>query len=198
MRRPAMWILALLLTSASDLHAQVAVRLYASDPAFPASPQALEIAATILGDAGVRVTWISCGSKGHRDAACDSLMRPTDLAVRLLVCDVDPESSVRALGYALIDTRQGMGTLATVYVDRVAALAWESRVDPSVVLGRAIAHEIGHLLMGTTGHSATGLMRALWSRHDLERGRPDEWRFTQMEKAAMRDRRGPIILMATR
>jgi hypothetical protein len=52
--------------------------------------------------------------------------------------------------------------------------------------------------MGTTAHSDTGLMRAFWSHRDLQRGRPDEWHFTQVEKAVMRDRRAPIILMATR
>ena len=43
----------------------------------------------------------------------------------------------------------------------VGAVAAQAEADPSLVLGRAIAHELGHLLIGTTRHSTHGLMRAL-------------------------------------
>ncbi len=37
-----------------------------------------------------------------------------------------------------------------------------------VILGHAAAHEIGHLLLGSNSHSPQGLMRARWSRQDLQ------------------------------
>jgi hypothetical protein len=35
-------------------------------------------------------------------------------------------------------------------------------------LGHVMAHEMGHLLLPQYSHSARGLMRAQWSREDLE------------------------------
>jgi hypothetical protein len=80
-----------------------------------------------------------------------------------------------------------MGRVATVYVDRAHWLASESGTEDSVVLGRAIAHEIGHLLMGTGRHSPRGLMRAIWMRKDFQRVDDDEWLFTPADVTAMRD-----------
>src|SRR5579859_1082509 len=37
----------------------------------------------------------------------------------------------------------------------------------SVFYGRAMAHEIGHLILGTNSHSPTGIMRASWRSKDL-------------------------------
>jgi len=62
------------------------------------------------------------------------------------------------------------------------------------LLGRAVAHEIGHLLMGTNQHSASGIMRARWSRCDLRRGQPDQWRFMRAEMMAMREHVEPSLV----
>ena len=35
------------------------------------------------------------------------------------------------------------------------------------ILGVAMAHEVGHLLLGSNAHSPTGIMRASWNRDDL-------------------------------
>jgi hypothetical protein len=49
------------------------------------------------------------------------------------------------------------GVRAYVHYDRVFQFAYEHRKQPGVVLGAVIAHEIGHLLLGSA-HSATGIM----------------------------------------
>ena len=91
------------------------------------------------------------------------------------------------LGTSLIDTRAGSGSLATIYVDRVARFARDSGTQAGVLLGRAIAHEIGHLLLGTTAHTRTGLMRAVWSSDALQRSNAADWLFTPSDARAMRD-----------
>jgi hypothetical protein len=79
------------------------------------------------------------------------------------------------LGEALI--RGGRGQLATVFPDRVRGLARRAAVDYAPLLGRVMAHELGHLLLGVSTHSATGLMRGNWTHHDVRRQRDDEWLF---------------------
>jgi hypothetical protein len=49
----------------------------------------------------------------------------------------------------------------------------------------AMAHEIGHLLLGTSAHASTGLMRAIWSRDELHRHDPADWQFSSVESATM-------------
>ena len=90
------------------------------------------------------------------------------------------------LGYSLIDTATRSGALATIYVDRVAWLADAAGVDTRMLLGRAIAHELGHLLLGTNAHSETGLMRAVWSCDALRRNAALDWRFAPADTSAMR------------
>ena len=192
MRRSVMWILALVATCPTHPQAHdgerlsVVVRLYASGAAPPASPRALSVATTILEDAGVHVTWTSCGSGSHTEPACDSLMASTDLLLRMIRCPDNLSSSLPALGNAVIDRQQHTGALATIYVDRVASLARESGVDGSLLLGRAIAHEIGHLLLGTGDHPREGLMRARWSQEELRGFRPSNWLFSPAEADQMR------------
>ena len=64
------------------------------------------------------------------------------------------------------------GVLATVFVDRTRGLAGDLRIDHDALLGRTIAHELGHLLLATTAHAKVGLMREAWSREELAVGSP--------------------------
>jgi hypothetical protein len=49
-----------------------------------------------------------------------------------------------------------------------------------------MAHEIGHLLLGSNSHSATGIMRAQWSRKDLQRASLEILRFTPAQAERIR------------
>ena len=86
---------------------------------------------------------------------------------------------------AVVDVDAGVGSLATVYADRVRVMAQRAGVDNAELLGRAMAHEVGHLLLGTNGHAAHGLMRASWSSVDLQ-GYGVQWFFNGKEGEAMR------------
>jgi hypothetical protein len=68
----------------------------------------------------------------------------------------------------------------------VVTLARRATVDPRRLLGLAIAHEIGHLLLNSNHHAPTGVMRADWSQFSLRHGSADDWRFLPTEEAAMR------------
>jgi hypothetical protein len=49
-----------------------------------------------------------------------------------------------------------------------------------------MAHEIGHLLLATNHHAATGLMRAAWSRAELRHDTTADWEFLSDEADTMR------------
>ena len=91
--------------------------------------------------------------------------------------------AVRHLGRA---TLLGAGALATIYVNRVSSLARRCHLDEAMLLGRAIAHEIGHLLIGTSRHADSGLMRAAWTQQALRRDNPQDWIFASGDGERMR------------
>jgi hypothetical protein len=73
-------------------------------------------------------------------------------------------------------------------VDRVLNLARNLEIDHPLLLGRTIAHEIGHLLLATSTHGGSGLMREVWSREELLAGRADHWTLQPFDAAAIRKR----------
>jgi len=67
----------------------------------------------------------------------------------------------RTLGYALLFAHTGAHVL--IFYDRVETLAHIANEATYLVLGHAIAHEIGHVLLGSFEHASGGLMQARWS-----------------------------------
>ena len=158
---------------------------------------ARDLTGTILGDAGIAVTWLRCppGDPAHLSPRC---LQPLDADEVILRIETAPRRSRRpapvpdlipqpgVLGTSYVDRSAAAGALATVYSDRVRDLSRGTRVASDALLARAIAHEIGHLLMGTTRHASTGLMRGRWSRDDVRRNQAEDWRFSEAESRAMR------------
>ena len=154
--------------------------------------EALAVAARALADAGIDTLWRRCDAAGPDDG-CASPPSPHELIVRL-VSPHTPVSTRVTLGDALVEGGTGSGQLATVYVDRVRSLARAASVEVAKLLGYAIAHELGHLLLSTTAHAPDGLMRARWSEAHIRRARTADWNFTTTEIAVIRARRrGQIV-----
>lgn len=130
----------------------------------------------ILQAAGVSVRWARC--------PCSEPVGPVELMVR--VSAATPDSEPASLGFSYVDVDRKVGTLATVFDDRVHALATAARVDEGELLGRAIAHEIGHLLLGTHDHASAGLMRGTWTSIELAKNRPVDWLLSRGDGADLR------------
>lgn len=144
---------------------------------------ALQVAEATFAAAAVNVVWKVCGP-----SECQTPPTPAERLVRLVRSPKGANHDSRCLGDALIDAQKGTGVLATVYVDRVLDLVHRLGIDHPTLLGRTIAHEIGHLLLATTSHGASGLMRELWSPAELMTSRADDWALRPVEIAAIRHR----------
>ena len=95
-------------------------------------------------------------------------------------------SATPELGFASIDPAGRVTVIATVYYDAVQQVAKRTGLDARALLGRAIAHEIGHLLLRAPGHGRNGLMRPLWTDAELVRNRPEDWAFSDDESRQLR------------
>jgi hypothetical protein len=162
----------------------VTARVYSSpDLAGDVLRSALDVAQSAFVGASVEIIWKICGP-----AECNTPPSPAEVIVRFVPAG-SRRLNARCLGEALIDVQKRTGVMATVYVDRVLNLARNLEIDHPLLLGRTIAHEIGHLLLATSERPRrVGLMREVWSRGELLAGRADHWMLQPFEAAAIRKR----------
>ena len=155
----------------------------------------------IFQSAGISLQWIDCRVPDDRRWTLDdgrstmeigrsSCMEPLrdgqEFVLRLMGLPAAPSNGSTALGTSLIDGEGRSGVLMTVDPRQVSAIARSALADSATLLGRAVAHEIGHLLLGHPNHSRSGLMRALWSQNELRGSSPADWQFSSTEAARMR------------
>jgi len=157
--------------------------------------EAAREAARVLATAGVEVVW-QRGPAGSPEAhaseqtASTAAWRQTPdtrdyLVVRILRSFPD-RALPGALGYSLPDAKAG--AQATVFYDRIEPLGQSGAISVSALLGHAMAHEIGHVLLGTTEHSPDGIMKARWGKPDYQRAAMGFLEFTPSQRAAIRER----------
>ena len=181
------------------------IRIYnlAGAPPETVSESAAE-AARILASAGVKMTW-ETGRAGDQEAhtldqtSKDSRRafdRRSHLAIRL-VSGVPGSVYPGALGFALPEA--AFGPHASVFYDRVDRWASWTSVERSTLLGAAMAHEIGHVLLDSAEHGNAGLMKARWSPSDLRAAVHGNLEFTADQARGIREgasRRGRQGLVA--
>ena len=113
----------------------------------------------IFARAGVRVEWHECTittSAQSADSTCAGPPASSELLLRIVttVKFMPIYASAKCAGFTV-------GNLATVILDPLLELRTTTGGSPALMLGRAIAHEFGHALLGA-GHSSQGIMQALW------------------------------------
>jgi hypothetical protein len=145
----------------------------------------------IFTSAGIPLEWIHCRVPGGDDGATctEPLLAGRDLMLRLVDRTPVTDERIVALGESMIDRQQRGGVLMTVDLFPIRAVADRTSMSLSTLLGRAVAHEIGHLLLGSAEHPRLGLMRALWSHDELRGLKPAHWGFSEREAARMRQTR---------
>ena len=149
---------------------------------------ALSVARAILGEAGIAVTWrdgSECGDvTERRERSRNEPAFPPEVIIRIVTAP--PGAPLDSLGFSLVDVVERAGTLATVYADRVTDLARLGDIEMGRLLGWAMAHEVGHLLLGTTRHANRGLMRGTWTTDELRLDRPWDWMLLREDIVRMR------------
>jgi hypothetical protein len=163
--------------------ATLTVRLYNTSGIPPDELAAARGAAdAILRDTGLDIRFRECART--TDPCADTLNR-SEVVVRIIDApQFNATLHPEAYGVTYIVKETNRGWLATVFSDRIDAAAARVGVDAGTLLGRVMAHEIGHLLLGIDYHGAAGVMRAEWPDERLNRD-GDEWRFSMLEAERM-------------
>ena len=116
---------------------------------------AAQLVISVFERAGTTLVWSDCPGPD-----CPETFGPNSLVVKV----IRRENTSRmewpngACGVALASDDSGFYAL----IDYDCVVACGTPAETSSILGHAVAHEIGHLLLGDRGHSAAGVMKKRW------------------------------------
>jgi hypothetical protein len=157
------WIL--WMASASCSAQTLVIGLYDySDLSAKETARLTETADLAFAHSGIRIVWRHC--RGALAVAsgttCEGEMQVNEIVMRLQ--PGGPRSSHDGrMGHTIV-TAEG-GYYASVFVPSVRAQAAGFGIAFDLLMGYAVAHEVGHCLLGP-GHSYAGLMRGAWNSKD--------------------------------
>ena len=110
----------------------------------------------------VSIEWARSGSTGERQDALRVLVITRPQAPRVSrkwpVAELFLDAETQAFAIASIDSAARVVDEAAQSAELDTHTPWDHRLG--LVLGRAVAHEIGHFLLATGTHAKSGLMRA--------------------------------------
>lgn len=168
---------------------QLQVSVFNSSPiSFSTIERAEGEAGRVLRDIGVEAIWLNCPQEISQEASlgrCSEVSYPSHLHLRIL--RVSHGLKVNTVGISFSE-EDGRGCYADLFYDPIRELEGETRVYPTIILGHAMAHELGHLLLGTNSHSESGLMRAHWTREDLTNASKGKLRFSKEQCLKIKSR----------
>jgi hypothetical protein len=150
------------LADQNDACRTITVQIYNYSQASPAIlTRAEHEAGQILSAAGLQSVWLECPVKpltAESPGPCQEAQAGTDLRLRILSAPIQNKFQDTVFGFAVHPV------LASVYYDYAQRRAKldDAEFELPVILGGVMAHELGHLLLGSNGHSTAGIMQPRW------------------------------------
>jgi hypothetical protein len=141
--------------------------------------------------AGVETVWVTCLPIPEKIESQNCyVVNASHLMLKILPHAIGAQVRERSdvLGTAIVDEK-GVGYYGYAFYDRVQRVAEEHRLGHAL-LGDVLAHEIGHLLLGSNSHTVSGIMCAHWNGEELRRISEGTMFFAPNQSRLMRDRVG--------
>jgi hypothetical protein len=143
--------------------------------------EAQEVATAIFRKAGVETQWANTALAAENDqanSADDSGSTLADIQLNISTREMSDRLNIPDNVMGLAPGSGPDRTIVYIFDPNVQARFWRlmsarrnGRIDRQVskaeILGHAIAHEVGHLLLNQQVHSAYGIMRGAWSLADF-------------------------------
>jgi hypothetical protein len=170
----------------NDPRPTIKIQIYNYSQASPAiMARAEREAGRILGKAGMQAVWLECPvgpSPPGPLGPCEKAPEATDLRLRVLASPIQNKFQDTVFGFTVHPV------LASVYYDYALrrAKSDDAEFEIPTILGCTIAHELGHLLLGTNSHSNTGIMQPRWEPNQFRQLMMGTLLFTADQSKLMR------------
>ena len=148
----------------------------------------------IFARAGIELVWLDCGVGRIQWGSGDPCQRdrgPAEFWFRI-VTRRPSATTPDVLGFTELDDTRDLRS-AGVYYPCVMGLSKKWRVGAGEILGAAVAHEVGHLILGARSHTARGIMQAHWTGAEFVQIGLGELSFTPAQ-ARMLDERITFLM----
>jgi hypothetical protein len=177
-------------TMSSSPDVTISVHDYAGVPT-PLLAAAEDQAREIFRQAGLEAVWLNCSPKlelEKLESRSCYFSDTTHLTLKISSHAMNPHvrNRIDVLGTSS-PNEKGAGYFAYVFYDRIQELAQRRRLGHAL-LADVMAHEIGHLLLGSTSHSVSGIMCAHWNYEELRNVAEGAMSFVPAQSRIMRDR----------
>jgi hypothetical protein len=142
-------------------------------------------ASRIFRQSGLELRWLNCSPPPHvpeNPSECATADFPRHLQLRIAKHSLNLNEFAMGISYLSAD---GTGCYANLFYDRAQLIHETSQVSVATLLGHGIAHELGHLLLGTNSHAPIGIMRARWQPADLASASKGTLVFSSLESQEM-------------
>jgi len=140
--------------------------------------------------AGVEIEWADCRSDAVVDL-CQQVLGANPFVFVLHIVPTGKMSTDSVFGVAFLG-EGGIGKYCDVFFDRVEETQRESGTGAAHLLGAVVAHELGHLLLGSHAHAYVGIMTPTWQEQSLRAIEMGTFFFTREQGAFMRERLQPV------
>ena len=116
-------------------------------------------------EAGFEIDWIHCArceAERSQYPDCIREIGPTDLILKIM-----PRIDMEKNGFKKDAFGLAAGRNIMISTERLDDIAQNSEQTCDRIIGLAVAHEIGHDLLGSNSHSSRGIMCPRWYPKDL-------------------------------
>ena len=128
-------------------------------------------------EAGFAIHWIHCPrceEERPQYPDCTPELDPNDLVLKIM-----PRIDMEKGGFRKDTFGLSAGRNILIFTERLYDIAQNSEQTCDRILGLAVAHEIGHALLGNDSHSSRGIMCPRWHSKDLQLESRHSAAFTQ-------------------
>jgi hypothetical protein len=135
----------------------------------------------IYGDIGIRVLW---RTSYPTPSGCFKRARYSRIVVDLRT-NTPPDSSPKALAFTTLGSTEG--ACITLLTDRFVTALQINPFGTTSLISNVLAHEIGHVLQGSSRHSQIGIMKANWSKTEVMNISTRQLQFTRLDIELIRE-----------
>lgn len=153
-------------------------------PAAVLRPAEVE-AERIFALSGIQIRWLECAPALGTEDPCRRVPGDNEFVVHVVRTGQASLDSIFGVAFVGGD---GTGKYCDIFLDRIQETVRTSRIGLGQLLATVIAHELGHLLLGSHSHSFFGIMMPQWNQEELRRIAMGDLLFSKGEALRMRMR----------